>query len=140
MNDARPWVIDTRSDQRALGECRRLLDTVWSAHPGVPAGVRTDVSIAAGEIAANILQHTGRREGALRITMEVRVLPGEVRVVFIDDGHRADVDLDSVRLPADEMAERGRGLAVARKVLRHLSYRRTDAGNQWTLVSERFGD
>jgi serine/threonine-protein kinase RsbW len=73
----------------------------------------------------------------VHMRIEVAVLPEEIRVRFIDDGRELEGNLHSVCLP-DGMAERGRGLAVARAVLRHLSYQRTEDGNQWILLSERF--
>lgn len=136
MTDPELWVFDTVAGPETLGDVRGVLAKVWSAHAEVPESVRAEMAIAVVEIAANIIEHAGRGR-PIRMRMEVLVLADEVQVRFIDDGHRADVDLDSVRLP-DEMAERGRGLAVARAVLRHLSYQRTGDGNQWTLVSERF--
>lgn len=96
---------------------------------------RLHVGIAAGEISANIVEHAGRGD-AVRIRMEVTVLPTRVRVDFTDEGSPADVDLTAVRLPG-EMAERGRGLALAQAVLETLAYHR-DSANHWTLISKPF--
>lgn len=68
--------------------------------------------------------------------MEVTVLPTQIRVEFTDDGVPAHIDLTAVCLP-DDMAERGRGLALAKAVLEHLSYHR-DSVNRWILVSKPF--
>lgn len=136
MTEPELWIFETTASPGALAEVREVLDKVWSAHADVPNSVRSEISIAAGEIAANIIEHSGSGRD-VQMRMEVMVLPDEVQVRFVDDGSRVDVDLDSVRMP-DVKAERGRGLAVAKAVLRHLSYQRTDDGNQWTLVSERF--
>lgn len=130
------WVFDTVVGLQTLGDVRQTLAKVWSAHPEVPESVRAEIAIATGEIAANIVEHASRGR-TTELRMEVVVLEDEVQVRFIDNGHRLDVDLDAVQMP-DAMAERGRGLAVARAVLRNLSYQRTDDGNLWTLLSERF--
>jgi anti-sigma regulatory factor (Ser/Thr protein kinase) len=45
----------------------------------------------------------------------------------------------SERRQPDATAERGRGLAMAKTVLDQLAYRCDDQGNQWTLISQRFG-
>jgi serine/threonine-protein kinase RsbW len=95
-----------------------------------------EVGIAAAEVGNNILDHAGRGRD-LRIRMQVQVPGDHVRIEFIDDGLPADMDLASIRMP-DEMAESGRGLALARASLRDLTYRRDPAGNRWTLVSHRF--
>lgn len=136
MADPELWVFETLAKPGALAEIRKTLSQVWAAHHEVPRSVQAEMSIATGEIAANIMEHAGR-DRTVHIRMEVMVLPDEVQVRFIDDGHESKVDLSTVRLP-DETAERGRGLAVAKAVLRRLSYQRTPDGNLWNLVSERF--
>lgn len=136
MSEPELWVFDAPAMPGTLGEIRRTLAKVWAAHPEAPESVRSEIAIATAEIAANIIEHASG-DRVVHIRMEVLVLADEVQVRFIDDGREAQVDLDSVQLP-DEMIERGRGLAVARGVLRKLSYLRTAEGNQWTLLSERF--
>lgn len=136
MNEHRIWVVDELAEPAVLGKIRKMLVNAWRANPAVPASVRSEIEIAASEVAANIVEHAcGSRVVHLR--MEVVILADEVQVRFVDDGHAAKIDLDSVHLPHD-MAERGRGLAVARAVLRHLSYQRAEGRNRWTLLSERF--
>lgn len=91
------------------------------------------VGIAVGEIGANIIKY-----GApARVRMEVKALPHEVWVEFEDDGIPVDIDLTDISLP-DDMAETGRGLALAQAALARLSYRR-DTANHWILVSKSFG-
>lgn len=136
MSEPELWVFDAPAIPGTLEQIRLTLAKVWAAHPQVPESVRAEIEIATGEIAANIVEHAGT-DRVVHIRMEVLVLADEVQVRFIDDGRAVHADLESVRLP-DEMAERGRGLAVARAVLRKLSYLRTKDGNQWTLLSERF--
>ena len=136
VSDSEIWVFDALARPGILDEIRRVLVSAWQANPGVPRSIRSEVEIATSEIAANIVEHAGMGR-AVHLRMEVAVLFDEVQVRFIDDGHEVDVDLASVHLP-DDMAERGRGLAVARAVLRQLSYQRLTDGNCWTLLSERF--
>ena len=136
MAEPELWVLDTLAQAGTLSEIRKTLAKVWETHSEVPPSVQAEMAIAADEIAANIIEHAGK-DRTVHIRMEVLVLPDEVQIRFIDDGHEAKVDLAAVRLP-DETAERGRGLAVAKAVLRRLSYQRTSDGNRWTLLSERF--
>ena len=70
---------------------------------------------------------------SVHLMMDVELLPDAVRITFTDDGRPAPVDLTRVAMP-DEMSERGRGLAIAYRVLDELSYRRDHDGNHWTLV------
>lgn len=120
-----------------LGAIQAELDSLWLDHPHVPADVRTQMSIAAAEIGANIVEHTGGRQ-PVRIQMGSELVGDQVHVTFTDDGPPADIDLASVAMP-DATAERGRGLAMAQTVLDQLAYRCDDLGNQWTLISQRFG-
>ena len=120
-----------------LGAIQGELDSLWLNHPHVPDDVRTQMSIAAAEIGANIVEHTGGRQ-PVQIRMGSEVVGDQVHVEFTDDGPPVDVDLTSVAMP-DEMAERGRGLALAHTVLDQLAYRCDDFGNHWTLISQRFG-
>lgn len=136
MGDSNIWAFDALAQPGVLEKLRRILVTVWEAHPEVPCSVRSEIEIATAEIAANIVEHAGMGR-AVHLRMEVVVLPDQVQVSFTDDGHEAHVDLDSVHLP-DDMAERGRGLAVARAVLQQLCYQRTEDRNRWTLLSECF--
>ena len=120
-----------------LGAIQAELDSLWLAHPHVPDDVRTQMSIAAAEIGANIVEHTGGSQ-PVAIKMGSELVGDQVHVTFTDDGPPVDIDLASVTMPA-ATAERGRGLAMAQTVLDQLAYRCDDLGNQWTLISKRFG-
>lgn len=135
MNRSEHSTFETVSGPDTLAAIARFLDEVWSTHDQVPDPVRMQVSIAAGEIGANIIEHGGQAR-PVNIRMEIRVLADHVRVEFADDGLPAEIDLTAVEMP-DEMAERGRGLALAQSVLEKLTYRR-NAVNHWTLLSKRF--
>ena len=120
-----------------LGAIQAELDSLWLTHPHVPDDVRTQMSIAAAEIGANIIEHTGGRQ-PVGIRMCSELVGDQVHVTFTDDGPPADIDLATVTMP-DATEERGRGLAMAQTLLDQLAYRSDDLGNQWTLISQRFG-
>lgn len=117
-------------------EILQTLEDAWARNPDVPAPIRMEMAIAAGEVGNNVLYHAGRGRD-LQVRMAVWVLDDHVCVEFTDDGLPADMDLASIRMP-DVMAESGRGLALARASLREFSYQRGEAGNRWTLISHRF--
>jgi serine/threonine-protein kinase RsbW len=123
-------VLETEAGPHALEEIEEFLELTWAAHAHVPHPVRLHMGIAAGEIAANIVEHTAKGQ-VVHIRMTVSVLTDAVRIDFVDDGAPAEVNLDTVSMP-DDMAERGRGLPLAQAVLDELSYRRTTC-NEWTL-------
>jgi len=122
----------------ALEEVDRLLDSIWSANPHVPALIRMRLGIAVGEISTNIVKHaTKDLERPVGLQVWVLVRDDDVLVTFADDGHPAADELLSREMPPD-LDEGGRGIPLARATLSLLEYRRTDGFNVWTLVSERF--
>lgn len=129
-------LIDGVAEPEVLEEIERTLDRFWGEHPTVPETTRMYLGIAVAEIGANIIEHSGRQR-RVRLRIELRYSPGEVRVNFTDDGPPVEVDLDSLPEP-DDLAERGRGLALAKAALSALSYHRDERGNHWLLVSRPF--
>lgn len=132
MSQADALTLETAPGPRVLDDIAAVLHRACSDNPSVPLAVRTYMEIALGEISANILEHA--TPGWIRL--EVRVLADRIQVDLFDDGRPTDVDLTAAVLP-DAMAERGRGIALAKASLEQLSYRR-DTLNHWTLISKRF--
>ena len=126
--------IGGHSDPLAVVDSQ--LDALWAIHPRVPNDVRMQMQIATAEVGANIVEHTGSGH-PLRIRMSAAVVGDQVQVMFTDNGPPADIDLAHVALP-DDMAERGRGLAMAQALLERLEYRCDETGNHWTLISKGF--
>ena len=129
-------MLETVTGPATLDEIGTILERMWSLHPHVPDSVRTQVAIAVGEIGANIVEHAARG-GPVRLRMEVLVSLEEVRVAFLDDGPSAQMQIAAPPEMPDEMAESGRGLALAHAVLDRLWYHR-QMFNHWILVSKRF--
>ena len=126
-------VLDITAGPDPLEDIHRLLDDVWSAHD-IPELARLHTDLAAGEIGANIIEHAGGGS-PVRLRMEVELLRDAIHITFTDDGHPARVDLSQTAMP-DETSERGRGLAIASRVLDELSYHRDSDGNHWTLIRQ----
>lgn len=119
-----------------LAAVHSQLDALWSIHPRIPDGIRMQVEIATAEVAANIVEHTGIGH-PLRIRMSACVIDDRAHIEFTDNGPPADIDLTKVAMP-DDMAERGRGLAMSQALLDELAFRCDETGNHWTLVSKPF--
>ena len=135
MNQPETRVLETAAGPGALEDIETALERTWTAFPDVPHIVRMHLGIATSEIGANIVEHAAPGR-PVQIWMDVRLLPGQVCVEFTDDGDPVHIDMNAVCLP-DDMAERGRGLALAQAVLEELVYRRAEL-NQWILLSKRF--
>lgn len=119
-----------------LAAVQSQLDALWSIHPHIPDDVRMQMQISTAEVAANIVEHAGSGH-PLRIRMSAAVIDDQVHIVFTDNGPPSDIELSKVTMP-DEMAERGRGLAIAQALLDRLAYRCDESGNHWTLSSKHF--
>lgn len=119
-----------------LSEVRQTFRSLWESHSTIPEAVRAEVMLASGEVIANIIEHAAV-DGPVDFTMEVTVLPDEIEVKLVDSGREFHLDLDAVTMPT-EMAERGRGLAIALALLKTLSYKRIGGLNHWTLRSGPF--
>ena len=137
MNQPEHRVLEAVVGPNTLGEIDAALQQTWTAHPNVPPTTRMHMGIATAEIGANIVEHAVA-DRPISLCMDVVVFPDQMRVMFTDDGDPVPtpVDLGAVEMP-DEMAERGRGLALAQAVLEDLIYHRTHL-NHWTLVSKPF--
>lgn len=131
-DDGTPLVLEAFTGPNTLDQIQGTLDLLWEQHPQVSPTARIHMELAACEIGANILKHARGGE-PVRMRMEADVRDGAVRVDFTDDGHPAPVELDTVAMPT-EMAEQGRGLALAVAVLDQLSFQRDARSNRWSLV------
>ena len=125
--------LEITNGPAALEQIHGALEAFWRKHEHVPQDIRNEIGIATAEIAANILEHAR----AVTVWMELRARPDAVEIEFTDAGDPVEVDLDAARMP-DDMAESGRGLALAQAALRLLSYFRDEVGNHWRLVSNAF--
>ena len=125
--------LDITTGPDTLEDIHRVLDELWSAHD-IPELVCLHTDLGAGEIGANIIEHAGGRS-PVRLRMEVELLRDAIHITFTDDGLPALVDLSQTAMP-DETSERGRGLAIASRVLDELSYHRDSDGNHWTLIRQ----
>lgn len=118
----------------ALDQIEDALAGLWTRHPHVPEDIRMRLGIAVNEIAANIIEHATAAVGRLvRLQMWAHVRDNEVLIKLTDDGMPLSADLPSGDMP-DELAERGRGLPLARAVLNRLNYHRADELNHWELA------
>ena len=127
-----PLVMETVTGPGTMERIQQTLDLLWQQHPDVSETARLHVELAASEIGANVVKYAAEGQ-PVSMRMQAEVSAGDIRVCFTDDGHPAPVDLAAVRMPPD-LAEQGRGLAMAVAVLDQLSFQRDASVNRWTLV------
>ena len=124
------------ADPGCLDELHAALDRLWAEAPEVEESQRIRFATALAEVVANVVEH-GRtlRGGTPTLTVKVVVRPDRLRADVFDDG--VAVGPRASLAEADELAEAGRGLALAREALDELRYVREAAGNRWVLIVRR---
>ena len=83
------------------------------------------------EVVDNVVKH-GCTTGSSQLSVSVTASGGWFRADVEDDGPSVPVTLDAVEMPP-EMAESGRGLAMATHLLDEFTYERRKRGNLWHL-------
>lgn len=131
-------ILSTLARPAALDQIEHTVADLWKRHTYVPDHIRIQLRIAITEVVANIVEHaTKGLDRPVRLQMSAHVRTNQVQIQFTDDGIPNPVQLAEVTMPA-ELAERGRGIPLAKAVLSQLSYDRAEARNRWTLISHLF--
>jgi sigma-B regulation protein RsbU (phosphoserine phosphatase) len=101
-----------------------------AAIESVPANVRTQMMVAADEIFANIVRHSGATRWTL--TVEKTRYPDSLRLIITDDGKAFDPlshrDPDTT-LCAEEREVGGLGILIVKKTMSPVTYRRRNGMN-----------
>ncbi len=118
-----------------LDRIHELLADLFSDAGDVDGRDRIGFELAVIEVAGNIAEHSLQTPD-FTCDLVVRVGPDRLEAEFHDSGQELQVDLDDAEMP-DEMAESGRGLAIARAAVSELTYRREGAGNTWLIRRDR---
>lgn len=118
-----------------------MIEHLWATHDVLPA-LQARFETAVIEILGNVVEHAlggaGGGDGR-RFDIVLDVSPVQVAARLSDNGVPVELDLSGVTMP-DELAEEGRGLALATAALDSLDYRRVDGRNVWDLVVLRSDD
>ncbi|MBS42027.1 MAG: anti-sigma regulatory factor [Nocardioides sp.] len=139
MPDPRELDLDLAAVPESVDAAQEALAALWDQVPDLESGVQLRFELALVEILANIVEHAYEadtephvRRLAMRVTVSDEALVGELS----DNGQPASLDLSDVSLP-DDLAESGRGLAMASSALDRLDYSRDDGRNRWHLECRR---
>src|SRR5689334_13923611 len=101
------------------------LEQLWAANDDVGTVDRVRFETAVIEILGNIVEHAYELDapsaGNRRFDVTLWVTPSELGAAFGDDGVPMSLDLSAVAMP-DDLAESGRGLALAMAAVDDLSY------------------
>ncbi len=113
------------------------LAELWTAADGVAEVDRMLFETALVEIVGNLVEHARQTDGR-PVDVHLRILVHDDRIEarMEDNGAPPPVDPAGAVLPADELAEGGRGLALAAAVA-DLAHVHRAGGNVWTVVRHR---
>ena len=134
------WVsiLSAVADAAVLDRVESALTDAWVENGDVPNEIRLQMSIAVGEIVANIVEHGTRGRLEVMIELQMSVERDRVVVAIIDDGNETPADMSIVASMPEDLSERGRGLPMAQTVLDSLEYERLPHANAWLLSSKRY--
>ncbi|GGM03442.1 hypothetical protein GCM10011594_24500 [Nakamurella endophytica] len=119
----------------SLDRVHLLLDELWSQLDDLDDTDRIGFELAVLEVAGNIVAHS-RRGPEWSFDLAVQADSAVLQADFSDSGTPVRLDLSRVHMP-DEMAESGRGLAMARAAVDELHHRPTADGNTWVIRRRR---
>lgn len=111
-----------------------LADLLADVHDVADAD-RIGFETAVAEVVANVVEHAGAH-GPVRLTVELGAGPAHLTADLYDDGPPVGVDPGAAVLP-DALAERGRGLALARAAVDEVTYASEAGTNHWSITRRR---
>jgi serine/threonine-protein kinase RsbW len=133
--------LSAPADPAILDLVHAMLEHLWQAHTDVADRDRFRFETAVIEILGNIVEHAYELdhtapppppEESRRFDICLSADDGELVASFGDNGLPVHLDLGHVAMP-DEMAESGRGLALAAAAVDEVEYDRVEGRNHWRL-------
>ena len=122
------------ADAGCIDELHAALDRLWAETANVDAMRRLRFATALSEVVANVVEHGRTPDGGTpTLTVSLSAGPAGLLAELRDDGV-AVAKHAPWELPDDELAESGRGLALAREALDELRYSHVNGVNHWALV------
>lgn len=135
-------VLSAPADPEVMDLVHGLLEHLFTHAPQVDDATRMKFEMSVIEILGNIVEHAYAHDSALpdvdpaearRFEITLLAGPDELVATLSDNGMPVSLDLSDVSMP-DELAESGRGLALASAALDALDFTRVDGRNHWRLA------
>ena len=135
-------VLSAPADPEVMDLVHALLEHLFAHAPQVDDGTRMKFEMSVIEILGNIVEHAYAHDSALPEVdpsearrFEIVLLADQTDLVatLADNGMPVSLDLSDVSMP-DELAESGRGLALASAALDALDFARIEGRNHWRLA------
>ncbi|GEP32688.1 anti-sigma regulatory factor [Nocardioides szechwanensis] len=120
-----------------------MLEHLWGTASGISDRDRVRFEMSVIEILGNVVEHAYAADNVdvpghegRRFEIVLGVTDEALMAHLADNGLPTALDLSGVAMP-DELAESGRGLALATAALDELSYERVEDRNLWDLLCLR---
>ena len=138
MTGGGDFLLETTTSSAGLDEVHALFERLWAEADDVQPPDRIAFETAVSEVAANIIEHAGRGK-AVAMRLLLRAPADRVEAHLEDLGYPYDAGAGPPPAEDDDLAERGRGLVIARALTDELVYERDGAVNRWFLLRRRHG-
>lgn len=135
-------VLSAPADPEVMDLVHSLLEHLFAHAPQIDDLVRMKFEMSVIEILGNIVEHAYAHDSALprvdpsearRFEIAVLATDHDVVATLSDNGMPVSLDLGDLSMP-DELAESGRGLALAASALDTLWFERVEGRNHWYLA------
>jgi len=135
-------VLSARAEPEVMDLVHALLEHLFARAPQLDDVTRVKFEMSVIEILGNIVEHAYAHDSRLpavdpsevrRFEIQLLATDRDLIAVLSDNGLPVSLDLADVTMP-DELAESGRGLALARAALDTLHYERIEGRNLWCLA------
>lgn len=133
-------VLSAPATPEILDLVHAMIEHLWTTHPDIGDRDRARFEMSVIEILGNIVEHAYRAEdqhpSSRRFEIVLVATDERLMAHLSDNGLPVGLDLSGAVMP-DELAESGRGLALATAALDDLSFRRVGDRNHWDLLCLR---
>jgi serine/threonine-protein kinase RsbW len=138
MNDGR-LILSAPAVPEVLEVVHAMLEQLCAGAGAVDDHDRVRFETAVIEILANVVEHAFAHDSVAGRRFDITLLADDeqLEATLADNGLPMALDMSNVALPDDELAESGRGLALAAAALDELRYQRVEGRNHWTLRCRR---
>lgn len=128
-----PSVLRLTTPPADVNDVHDFVIAELNRHPDLNAMDRMVFVTALIELATNVIQHADTGAG-VTCTLSLRVGHDRIEAQLSDTAEDGGIKLVARGMPADEMAESGRGIALIQALVDELRYERVGDRNLWSIA------
>lgn len=135
MSDV-PGVLKLSSPPDDVNDVHDFVEVELGRHPDLDDLDRMKFLTALIELASNVIQHADTGSG-VTCTLVLSVDEENIQAQLSDSSEVGGIKLATGRMPEDELAESGRGIAFIQALVDELHYERVGDRNVWSITKRR---